>query len=104
MVHSRQDRDLVDEYLDELELLADTAGAEILYRVIQERDAIDPAYFIGKGKVDFLAKLVTEQHADVVIFDEDLTPAQARNLEEEWTIPDDWLAPGYNWARRWMYY
>ena len=42
MVHNRQDRDLVDEYLDELELLADTAGAEILYRVIQERDVINP--------------------------------------------------------------
>ena len=83
VVHSRQDRDLVDEYLDELELLADTAGAEVLYRVIQERDAIDPAYFIGKGKVDFLAKLVSEQQADVVVFDEDLTPAQAKNLEEK---------------------
>jgi len=83
VVHNRQDRDLVDEYLDELALLADTAGAEVLYRVIQERDAINPGYFIGKGKVDFLAKLVSEQQADVVIFDEDLTPAQARNLEEE---------------------
>jgi GTP-binding protein HflX len=83
VVHHHQDRDLVDEYLDELALLADTAGAEVLYRVIQEREAINPGYFIGKGKVDFLAKLVSEQQADVVIFDEDLTPAQARNLEEE---------------------
>ncbi len=83
VVHNRQNRDLVDEYLDELALLADTAGAEVLHRVIQERDAINPGYFNGKGKVDLLEKLVSEQQAEVVIFDEDLTPAQARNLEEE---------------------
>jgi GTP-binding protein HflX len=83
VVHNLQNRDLVEEYLDELALLADTASAEVVYRMVQEREVINPGYFIGKGKVDFLTKLVSELHADVVIFDEDLTPAQARNLEEE---------------------
>ncbi len=83
VVHNRQDRDLVEEYLDELALLADTAGAEVLEWVVQEKHTIDPAYFIGKGKVDYLAQQVAELKADLIIFDEDLSPAQARNLEEE---------------------
>ncbi|MCU0644116.1 MAG: GTPase HflX, partial [bacterium] len=83
VIHHRQDRELVDEYLDELALLADTAGAEVLYRMVQEREVINPGYFIGRGKVDFLAQQVSDLKADLVIFDEDLSPAQARNLEEE---------------------
>jgi len=83
VIHNRQDRELVDEYLDELALLADTAGAEVLERIVQEKYSIDPAFFIGKGKVDYLAKQVADLDADLVIFDEDLSPAQARNLEEE---------------------
>jgi len=83
VIRQQQDRELVTEYLDELALLADTAGAEILHRLIQERNAPDPAYFIGKGKVQDLASLVSELKADLVIFDDDLSPAQARNLEAE---------------------
>lgn len=83
IVHNRQDRTLVGEYLDELALLADTAGAEVLERIVQEKYAIDPAFYIGKGKVDFLAKKVADLDADLIIFDEDLSPAQSRNLEEE---------------------
>ncbi len=82
MVHNRQDRELAEEYLDELTLLADTAGAEVVERVIQEKYTIDPAYFIGKGKVDYLTRQVNDLKADLIIFDEDLSPAQARNLEE----------------------
>ena len=83
VVHHRQDRDLVGEYLDELALLADTAGAEVLDRIVQEKHTIDPAFFIGKGKVAYLAKQVSDLNADLIIFDDDLSPAQARNLEEE---------------------
>ncbi len=64
VVHNRQDRALVDEYLDELALLADTAGAAVLERIVQEKYTIDPAYFIGKGKVDYLAQLVVDLKVD----------------------------------------
>lgn len=70
-----------DEYLDELVLLADTAGAEVAARVIQDRDRIDAATFIGKGKVEELAVLVREQQIPLVIFDDDLSAVQVRNLE-----------------------
>ncbi len=68
--------------LDELALLADTAGARVLDRIIQGRKSIDPAYFIGHGKAEELAERVKELNAEVVIFDDDLSPAQMRNLEE----------------------
>jgi GTP-binding protein HflX len=69
------------EYLDELTLLADTAGAVVLHRILQERDRIDPAFYIGKGKVEQLAQLVEDDNISLVIFDDDLSPAQVRNLE-----------------------
>ncbi|PIU44972.1 MAG: GTPase HflX [Ignavibacteriales bacterium CG07_land_8_20_14_0_80_59_12] len=72
----------VEEYLDELALLADTAAAEVVARVIQERSRIDSATFIGKGKVEELLGLAEELGANLIIFDDDLTPVQARNLEE----------------------
>ncbi len=71
----------VAEYLDELTLLADTAGAIVLHRILQERDRIDPAFYIGKGKVEQLAQLVEDDNISLVIFDDDLSPAQVRNLE-----------------------
>ena len=72
----------VDDYLDELELLADTAGAEVIERVVQERDRKNPAYMIGKGKAQELAQLARYQDADVIIFDDDLTPTQVKNMEK----------------------
>lgn len=71
----------VSDMLDELALLADTAEAVVVDRVIQRRQEIDPAYFIGEGKARYLSTLVKEWRADLVIFDEDLSPAQVRNLE-----------------------
>lgn len=71
----------VEEFLDELALLADTAGADVVARMIQERRQIDPTYFIGKGKVEQLSDMARKLHADLVIFDDDLSPAQIRNLE-----------------------
>lgn len=82
VVNSKEDRILVEEYLDELALLADTAGATVLERVVQEKYAPDAAYYIGKGKVDYLARQVSALEADIIIFDDDLSPAQARNLEQ----------------------
>lgn len=72
----------VEDYLEELSLLADTAGATVVHRLIQERRSIDPAFFVGKGKAEFLANLASELDAGLLIFDDDLSPAQARNIEK----------------------
>ncbi|HPG41347.1 MAG TPA: GTPase HflX [bacterium] len=82
LVRDGQERHLVDEYLDELELLADTAGAEVLERIVQTRDRIDSAYMIGRGKAKELADTAKYLDADLVIFDDDLSPAQAKNIEQ----------------------
>ncbi|MCU7493289.1 MAG: GTPase HflX [Ignavibacteria bacterium] len=71
----------VEEHLDELEMLASTAGADTRMKVIQDRDRIEPAYYLGKGKAEELAQLVEFNDIDIVIFDDDLTPVQVRNLE-----------------------
>ncbi|MCM2315463.1 MAG: GTPase HflX [Thermoanaerobaculia bacterium] len=70
------------EHLDELERLAATAGAECVGRVMQDRPSPDPATWIGKGKAEEIKALAVEREADLVIFDDDLTAAQARNLEK----------------------
>jgi len=82
LVRDSQSRWVAEDYLDELELLADTAGAEILERLVQDRDRIDPAYFIGRGKAHELAQIAKYLDADLIIFDDDLSPAQAKNMED----------------------
>lgn len=72
-----------EELLDELALLADTAGAEVVERIIQDRDRIDPAFFIGKGKVAEIRQLVETRRIPLVIFDDDLSGVQVKNLERE---------------------
>jgi GTP-binding protein HflX len=72
-----------DHSLDELAGLADAAGASVALRMLQERPRPDPATFIGSGKVATLAAACAEAGADVVIFDNELTPAQLRQLEEK---------------------
>ena len=83
VVHFQQKRELVNEYLDELALLLDTAGAEVVKEVIQSRKTFDPAYFVGSGMANQLAELVVEVEADLIVFDDDLTPAQVKNLENK---------------------
>ena len=72
----------VDASLDELALLVDTAGADVVDRIVQRRDAPDPATYIGKGKAEELKDLSYAVDADTVVFDDELTPAQSRNLEK----------------------
>lgn len=72
---------VTEEHLEELARLADTAGAIVIDKIIQNKDVINPALFIGKGKADEIAHRVTEEKIDLVIFDDDLSPSQARNLE-----------------------
>ncbi len=76
------DRAEVDDHLDELARLTETASGAVVAREVQERRLPDPATFIGRGKADEIAGTVRERRADVVIFDDDLSPAQVRNLEE----------------------
>ncbi len=71
-----------DYSMQELAQLSATAGADVVDTIIHTRAKIDPAYFIGRGKAEFLAQVVAEKQADLVIFDDDLSPGQANNLEE----------------------
>jgi GTPase len=73
---------MVEEHLDELEELADTAGAETIFKIIQAKSAFDPAFYLGRGKAEELAELVETNNINLVIFDDDLTPVQVRNLEK----------------------
>jgi len=70
------------ESLRELEALAESAGAVVVDMMLQRRDRIDPQYYIGKGKVDELIGRIEQHEADLVILDDDLSPAQIRELEE----------------------
>jgi GTP-binding protein HflX len=69
--------------LDELSRLADTAGASVYSRVIQVKDSYDPRTLIGSGKVKEIASLVENSDVNLIIFDEELSPAQIRNLESD---------------------
>jgi len=68
--------------LDELALLVDTAGADVAGRITQRRATPDPATYLGKGKAEELLAVCLEVDADTVVFDDDLSPAQQRNLEK----------------------
>ncbi len=70
-----------EESLQELRQLAETAGIEVVCETIQPRNRPNPTYFIGEGKVEELKPIVEELDADAIIFDEELSPAQTRNLE-----------------------
>src|SRR5712691_10550151 len=71
-----------DDPLDELRGLATTAGAIVVGELTQRRQDIVPGTYVGKGKLEELQEQVQATSADVVIFDNDLTPAQVRNLEK----------------------
>ena len=72
---------LVDEHISELQELADTAGADTIFKIVQSRNRFDPAFYIGKGKAEELAQLVELNDIELVVFDDDLTSVQVRNLE-----------------------
>jgi GTP-binding protein HflX len=71
-----------EAHLDELALLVDTAGADVVDRVVQRRDSPDPATYVGKGKAEELKEASLAVDADTVVFDDELTPGQSRNLEK----------------------
>lgn len=77
------DNDNVEESLDELEELASTAGAVTVGKIIQNREAVHPGTYIGKGKIEEVRALVYAMNATGVICDDELSPAQLNNLERE---------------------
>lgn len=78
-----EDRERQKELLDELEKLSETAGADVQGRITQNRSRPDSTYYVGSGKVREIQERVQETDASVVIFNNDLSPAQGRNLEED---------------------
>lgn len=83
LINRTQDEATAKEYLDELEFLADTAGAKVLKRYTQRLEHPDSRTFIGAGKLNDVKTFVAENNVDIVIFDDELSPAQQRNLEKE---------------------
>lgn len=77
-----QNQEQAEEYLDELEFLARTSGLKTLGRFTQRLDKPDTRTFVGKGKLEEVKAMVESQEVDTVIFDDDLTPSQVRNLEQ----------------------
>lgn len=76
-----QDEELSEEYLDELEFLAYTAGGEVLKRFTQKLEVPNPKTFIGSGKLEEVEQYVKENEVGIVIFDDELSPAQQNNIE-----------------------
>jgi GTP-binding protein HflX len=75
-------RSVSDEHLEELGKLVASAGGAVVATIVAKRPAPDPAMYIGKGKAEELKRLAQRHHAKLVVFDDDLSPAQARNLEK----------------------
>ncbi len=83
VINQDQDEKQVDEYLKELEFLTDTAGAIPLKKFTQKLETPNPRTFIGSGKLNELKGFVEEEEVDLVIFDDELSPTQLRNIEKE---------------------
>ena len=78
-----QDEEKSEEYLDELEFLAYTAGGQVLKRFTQKMDVPNPKTFIGTGKLEEVKSFVEENEVGVVIFDDELSPGQQKNIQKE---------------------
>jgi GTP-binding protein HflX len=70
------------EHLEELARLADTAGAEVVGEVVQQIDRPNPATYLGKGKVEELSRTIDEKDATLLLFDDELSPSQGKNIED----------------------
>ena len=82
IVTKDQDQDKLEEYLDELEFLTYTAGGEVVKRFSQRLERPDPKTFIGSGKMDDVREFAKENDIGAVIFDDELSPAQQKNIEK----------------------
>lgn len=83
VINKEQNEEKVTEYLDELEFLTFTAGGEVMNRFVQRMDIPNPKTLIGSGKMEEIERYVEEHEVGSVIFDDELTPAQQRNIEKQ---------------------
>ena len=79
VIHGELDKQTVNEHLDELYLLADTAGAEVVGNVSQKLSRINPSFFIGTGKAEQIINQANELGVSLIIFDDELSPGQIKN-------------------------
>lgn len=82
VIHGQQQLSAVEENLEELAQLATTWGAKVAGEIVQKRTQIDSALYVGKGKVEEIVAKIDLVHANVVIFDDELSPAQTKNLQK----------------------
>jgi len=82
IITQNQSEDKLNEYLDELQFLTYTAGGEVVKRFKQKMDKPNPKTFVGTGKLEEIELYITENKIDTVIFDDELTPAQQKNLSK----------------------
>jgi GTP-binding protein HflX len=82
VIYPQQDEDLLQEYLNELAFLAETAGGEVLKRFQQKLNKPNPKTFIGSGKIEEIRALIKENEIGAAIFDDELSPAQQKNIEK----------------------
>lgn len=86
IVTQNQDEEKLNEYLDELEFLTFTAGGEVIKRFSQKVDKPNPKTFVGTGKLDEIASYIKENNISTVIFDDELTPSQQKNITKIFDI------------------
>ena len=82
LITQNQDEDKANEYLDELEFLAYTAGAEVLKRFKQKMAKPNPKTFLGTGKIEEIRQYIEANDVSTAIFDDELSPAQQKNIEK----------------------
>jgi GTP-binding protein HflX len=82
VLHHGQDESEVNDFLEELSFLTETAGAEPVKRFVQKLDVPNPRTFVGSGKIQELAQFISENKINIAIFDDELSPSQIRNIEE----------------------
>ena len=83
LITKNQKQEEAEEYLDELAFLAETAGAIPVKKYFQRLDSPDKKTFVGKGKLQEITIYAKENNIDILIFDDELSPSQQRNIEKE---------------------
>ena len=82
LITNEQNEERIKEYLDELEFLSYTAGVETIKHFTQKLDFPNPKTFVGTGKLDEIKEFISENDVDLIIFDDELSPSQLRNIEK----------------------
>lgn len=83
LINHKQNESVINEYLDELSLLVETAGGVPIKRFVQRLESPDVRTFIGAGKIQEIKQFIDSNEIDTIVFDDELSPSQVRNIEEE---------------------